>query len=104
MKVSIEYLQMPVSETMNTRVQRKLDKLGDKFDSIIKAEVTFKQENDPAGHGKSCAIEVSEPGIRLYVRNYSDNFEKSFNESMRELKRKLRKRKTALQRQRGVTS
>ncbi len=100
MNVRIEYIQMPVSESMNTRVERKLDKLGEKFDSIVKAEVTFKQENDPSGQGKSCAIEISDPGVRLYVRTYTDNFEKSLNESLRDLKRKLRKRKTALQRHR----
>ncbi|MCG2462329.1 HPF/RaiA family ribosome-associated protein [Flavobacteriaceae bacterium F89] len=103
MNVRIEYIQMPVSESMNTKVRRKLDKLVKKFDSIVKAEVTFKQDNDPAGQGKSCAIEVHAPGARLYVRSYSDNFEKSLNESTRDLKRKLRKRKTAMQRHRGVT-
>ncbi len=100
MIVKIQYIHMQVSESMNERVNRKLDKLGEKFDSIVRAEVTFKQENDPSGNGKSCGIEVGAPGTRLYVRSYSDSFEKSLNESMKDLKRKLRKRKTAFEKRR----
>ncbi len=100
MIVKIQYIEMPVSETMNDRVNQKLDKLGKKFDSVVRAEVTFKQENDTKGNGKSCGIEVSAPGSRLYVRSYSDSFEKSLNESMKDIKRKLRKRKTAFEKRR----
>jgi putative sigma-54 modulation protein len=100
MIVRIEYIQMPVSPTMNTRVQNKLQKLGKKFDSIVRAEVTFKQEKNYTGNNKSCSIEVSAPGVRFYVRSYSDHFEKSLNESLKDLKRKLRKRKTAFQKKR----
>jgi len=100
MIVRIEYIQMAVSQTMNTRVNQKLEKLGKKFDSIVRAEVTFKQEKNSTGNGKSCSIEVSAPGVRFYVRSYSDHFEKSLNESLKDLKRKLRKRKTAFQKQR----
>lgn len=100
MIVKIQFIQMQVSESMTERVNRKLEKLGEKFDSLVRAEVTFKQENDPSGNGKSCGIEVSAPGTRLYVRSYSDSFEKSLNESMKDLKRKLRKRKTAFEKRR----
>lgn len=100
MIVRIEYIQMPVSPTMNIRVQNKLQKLGKKFDSIVRAEVTFKQEKNPTGNGKSCSIEISAPGVRFYAKSYSNHFEKSLNESLQDLKRKLRKRKTAFQKQR----
>ena len=45
---------MASSETMTAYVSKKLEKLTEKYDWIIKADVYFKLENDRAGNNKIC--------------------------------------------------
>ncbi len=96
MTSNIQYVQMPVSESMNTMVEHKLEKLHKKYDYIINADVFFKQENNPKGKGKICEIRLSLPGPRLFAKSDSDNFEKSLSETIHDLEGQLRKRKTIL--------
>lgn len=84
---------MPTSESMNAIVTSKLEKLANKYDWIIKADVFFKLENDPSGKGKVCEIQLSAPGPRIFAKSSQDNFEKAAATTIKELENQLRRRK-----------
>ena len=46
MTINIQYVQMATSESMNAYVEKKLEKLGKKYEWIISAEVHFEKQND----------------------------------------------------------
>lgn len=67
MRISIQFLNMLTSESLEAYTTKKLIKLNKKYDLLINAEVFFKKENDPKGHGKICEIELSLSGPRLFA-------------------------------------
>ena len=93
MTINIQYQDMPTSETLSNIVSNKLKKLAHKYDFVIRADVTFKLENDPSGNGRVCDIELSAPGPRMFAKSNADNFEKAASISLGDLERQLRKRK-----------
>ena len=92
MVVNIQYQKMSASESLSKLLLKKLDRLGKKYQWVIKANVLFKEENDRTGEGKICEIELSAPGPRLFAKANTDNFEKAMAETINELKRQLEKR------------
>jgi len=98
MTIEIQYVQMPTSESMNDLANEKLNKLAQKYDWLIRAQVHFKLENDPTGNNKVCEMELSAPGPRLFAKSSSNDFEKSLAETIHELERQLRKRKAKMSR------
>ena len=93
MTINFQYVGMPVSESLNAIMTRKLEKLGKKFEWIIKADVFFKQENDPTNLGKICEIRLSAPGPRIFAKSNEDNFEKAGAATIKDLERQCKKRK-----------
>lgn len=92
MVIHIQYQKMSTSESMSSRLIKKLERLGKKYSWIIKANVLFKVEKDKAGEDKICEIELSAPGPRLFAKSKSNDFEKAMVETVEELKRQLEKR------------
>ena len=93
MTINIQYVQMATSESMNAYVEKKLEKLGKKYEWIISAEVHFEKQNDPAGNGKICKIELSLPGPRIFASSNERNYELAVKNTLNDLERQLRKRK-----------
>ncbi len=93
MTINIQYLHMPTSEAMNELLTSKLQKLGNKYDWIISADVYFKLENDPSGKNKVCEIKIEAPGPRIFAKSIEDNFEKAAAATLKDLERQLKKRK-----------
>ncbi|MDY8134950.1 ribosome hibernation-promoting factor, HPF/YfiA family [Aquimarina sp. 2201CG5-10] len=93
MKTSIQFVQMPTSETMINYVNQKLDKLYKRYDWVIKSVVFFKKENDPKGKGKICDLELSLPGPKIFATSNEKNFELAFKETLNDIEKQLKKRK-----------
>jgi len=93
MTINIQYLHMPTSEAMNELITAKLQKLGNKYDWILSADVYFKLENDPSGKNKLCEIKLEAPGPRIFAKSIEDNFEKAAAATLNDLERQLKKRK-----------
>lgn len=93
MNIIVQYLKMPSSEAMTELVSKKLNKLAEKYDWVIKAQVLFKQENDPSGEGKICEITLSLPGPNIFAINNAHNFELAAANAINELEKQLKKRK-----------
>jgi len=96
MTIDIQYVQMPTSEAMDKLITTKLNRLANKYDWIIRAQVRFIQENDPRGKGKICEMELSAPGPRLFARSNEDDFEKAAARTIKDLEKQLSKRKAIM--------
>ncbi|PHQ61150.1 MAG: ribosomal subunit interface protein [Maribacter sp.] len=93
MTIDIQYVQMPTSESMDTFITEKLNKLAKKYDWVIRADVFLKSENNPSGKGKICEIRLSAPGPRLFAKSNEERFEKAVVATIIELEKQLKKRK-----------
>lgn len=96
MEVIVQFVKMPTSETMETFVNERLEKLEKKYDWIIKADVFYKLENDPTGKGKICDIRLSVPGPRIFATSDEKSWEAATDETIRDIEKQLKKRKSSM--------
>jgi len=92
MEVNVQYVKMKSSETLNTYLAKKLNKLARKYEWLIRAEVFFKKGQDKTGMDCICEIELSAPGPRIFARSNSNYYESALKETIRDLERQLEKR------------
>ncbi|WP_242131758.1 ribosome hibernation-promoting factor, HPF/YfiA family [Aestuariivivens marinum] len=93
MTINIQYVHMLTSEAMNAYVTGKLNKLNQKYDWIINAEVHFEIEHNAKENGKICKIELSAPGPRLFATSSENTFENAVKKTLKDLEVQLKKRK-----------
>ncbi|TDQ31356.1 ribosome hibernation-promoting factor, HPF/YfiA family [Zeaxanthinibacter enoshimensis] len=94
MNINFEYDGVSASSRLEDMAAKKLDKLVDKYDFIVRADVFFKKEKSSnPEEGKICNIRLSVPGPRLFAEASNDTFEESIAESTDELERQLKKKK-----------
>lgn len=93
MLINIQFIKTKGSEVLTQNVSQHLNKLSDKYDWLIKAEVYFKEENDPKGKSKICEIELSAPGPRIFASSTEESFELAIKKTIFELEQQLKKRK-----------
>lgn len=93
MTVNIQYVKMPTSEAMNEYVEKKLQKISEKYEWLIRADVSFKMENNVYGKDNICEIEVSLPGPKVFAASKADSFEAAAKETISDLEKQLKKRK-----------
>jgi len=99
MNINFEYDNVKGSERLEIFTGKKLTKLFDKFDNIIRADVFFKTKNTSSPDtGMICNIRLSIPGPRLFAESSNGNFEASIAQSIDDLERQLKKRKDKLSR------
>ncbi|QWX85149.1 ribosome-associated translation inhibitor RaiA [Cellulophaga sp. HaHaR_3_176] len=99
MNINFEYHDVKASERLEVFAGKKLTKLFDKYDNIIRADVFFKTENTSTPDtGLICNIRLSIPGPQLFAESSFGNFEAAIVKSIDELERQLRKRKDKLSR------
>lgn len=93
MEINIQFVKMQTSETMEAFAVKKLSKLAKHYDWVIKADVSYKLENDPRKKGRICEIQLSAPGPRLFAKSVAENFEVATDQTIRDLEVQLKKRK-----------
>ena len=99
MEFVFEYHDVTASETLENFAKEKLNKLADKYQMVIRADVFFKKENTTSDEtGMICNIRLSLPGPRLFAEASHGNFRDSISESVNDLERQLRKRKEKMAR------
>ena len=96
MKADIQFVHAETKSSATQLVQRKLDKLEEKYDWIISASVMFKEEKSTNGKGKICAIELSLPGPKVHASSNEESFEAAAAETVRDLEKQLKKRKAEM--------
>tara|TARA_R110000823_G_scaffold315579_1_gene448487 strand:- start:265582 stop:265905 length:324 start_codon:yes stop_codon:yes gene_type:complete len=93
MTINIQYVKMPTSEAMNEYVEKKLQKLAEKYEWLIRADVSFKLENNVYGKGNICEMELSLPGPKIFATSKEATFEAAAKETISDLEKQLKKRK-----------
>lgn len=97
MDVNFEYHDVQGSPRLEELATEKINRLVEKYDFIVRADVFFKTENtSSADTGMICNIRISAPGPRLFAESSHSTFEASIKESISDLDRQLRKRKEKL--------
>ncbi len=97
MKVNFEYHEVAGSPRLEAFVSERLDKLENKYDSIIGADVYFKKENSSNPEvGKICSARLSIPGSTIFAEASTASFEASVAKIITELRSQLQKRKDKL--------
>lgn len=98
MTVNYEYDGVKSSEELELYVNRKIEKLFNKYEFLVRADVFFKVENTTdRNSGMITSIRLSAPGPRLFADSSTDSFHKSASEVITSLERQLSKRKDAMQ-------
>ncbi len=98
MDINFEYDAVKASDRLEIMAAQKLDKLLEKYDFIIRADVFFKKENTSSPDtGMICKMRLSVPGPRLFAEASHGSFEASIAEAVDDLHRQLRKRKEKMQ-------
>ncbi len=97
MNINFEYDGVKASNRLEIMAAKKIDKLFDKYDFIVRADVFFKTENtsDP-DTGMLCNIRLSAPGPRMFTESSTASFEASIAKSVDDLERQLSKRKAKM--------
>jgi putative sigma-54 modulation protein len=94
MNINFEYDDVKASARLEEMVTKKLEKLEDKYDFIVRADVFFKKENTSSPNtGLICSIRLSAPGPQLFSESNNGKFEMSIAASIDDLERQLEKRK-----------
>ena len=94
MNINFEYDDVKASARLEELATKKLEKLEDKYDFIVRADVFFKKENTSSPDtGLICNIRLSAPGPRLFAESNNAKFEVAIAASEEELERQLEKRK-----------
>ena len=94
MDIKFEYDKVKASRALEEYTTEKVQKLFNKYEFLVRADVFFKVENTSDDKtGMVSSIRLSAPGPRLFAKDSKDTFHKSVSEAVRELENQLSKRK-----------
>ncbi|WP_456438367.1 ribosome hibernation-promoting factor, HPF/YfiA family [Psychroserpens sp.] len=93
MNVNFRYVNVDISESLNTFTEEKLSKLSSRYEFLIGATVRFKQDEKSHTKGKICDIELSLPGPRIFATSDEAKHEVAVRETISDLEKQLKKRK-----------
>ncbi len=96
MDALFQYVKIDKSEKLESFTKKKLDKLEERYDWIINAEVHFKREEPQEPKGYICNISLSGPGPNIFAESNEESFEAAAAETVKDLERQLQKRKGQL--------
>ncbi len=97
MNINFEYHEVAASQRLEAFIAEKLNKLENKYDSIVGADVYIKTENTTNPEvSKICSIRLSMPGPTLFAESSGASFEAAVAKVITELRSQLQKRKEKL--------
>lgn len=96
MEAVFQFVQLSKSERLEELTQKKLDKLENKYDWIVSADVYFKKQDGEAPKGFICNIKLGTPGAQIFAESDEDSFEAAIAETVSDLDRQLSKRKAQM--------
>ncbi len=97
MEAIFQFVQLTRSESLEAFTQEKLDKLENKYDFIIRAEVHIKKQDGMDPKGFICNIKLSVPGPQVFAESNEDSFEAAVSATVKDLEKQLSKRKSQMQ-------
>lgn len=96
MKAEIEFVGMTVSEAVTDHVNKKVEKLTDRYSWITNVAVFLKEENRADGKNMKSEVRLSVPGPQIFAESVENDMYASINETIRLLEIQLEKHKNVL--------
>lgn len=93
MTINIQFVNLDHSDSLAEFTKEKLNKMAEKYDWLISADVFFKEEGSNPEKGKICNIKLSMPGPQIFATSDEKNYEMSVKETISDLEIQLKKRK-----------
>ena len=93
MTINIQFVNLDYSDSLAAHTTEKLNKMAEKYDWLINADVFFKEEGNEPEKGKICNIKLSAPGPQIFAMSDEKNYEMAVKETISDLEIQLKKRK-----------
>ena len=94
MDINFNYVHVTASERLEDFTSKRLNKLKERYDWIVRAEVFIKKENTSSPEtGMICEIKLSAPGQNVFASSNDKNFETAIASTIEDIKRQLQKKK-----------
>ena len=96
MKVNTQSVNFNADRKLIDFIQKRMDKLEQFYDKVIKSDVFLKVENTSDKQNKIVEVRVSVPGDTFIVKKQCKTFEEGADTAAASLERQLKKRKEKL--------
>jgi putative sigma-54 modulation protein len=96
MEIKISAIHFDASSHLEEFINKKVSKLNQYSDSILKADVTLKVVKPESANNKEVHIRLAVPGNDLYAEKVADTFEEAVDLSAEALEKQLKKMKDKL--------
>jgi putative sigma-54 modulation protein len=93
MKIQIHSIHFNADRKLIDLLNKKVEKLGRFFDTIIGSEVFLKLDKSDTTENKVVEIKIKVPGNELFVKRQCQSFEEATDECIIALKQQLKKHK-----------
>lgn len=94
MDINFNYVHVSASERLEALITKKLEKLENRYDWIVRSEVFFKKENTSSPEtGMVCEVKLSAPGQNIFASSNEKSFESAIANAIEDAKRQLQKKK-----------
>ncbi|NEV93576.1 ribosome-associated translation inhibitor RaiA [Psychroflexus sp. YR1-1] len=94
MDINFNYVHVTASDRLEDLVTKKLEKLENRYDWIVRGEVFFKKENTSSPEtGMICEIKLSAPGQNVFASSNEKAFEMAITNTVDDIQRQLQKKK-----------
>lgn len=98
MNINFEYKDVAASKRLEGMAAEKLNKLEDKYDFIVGADVYLKKEKSSTPEkGMECEIRVNVPGSTIFASASTGAFESAIAKAVSDVKTQLQKKKEKMQ-------
>lgn len=92
MEIQIKAIHFDITEKLEAFVQKKIDKLARRFDSITDVEVNLRLVKPETAMNKEAGIKVSVPNCAdQFASKTADTFEEAFDVALEAIERQLEK-------------
>lgn len=94
MEATIKAIHFDISEKLVSFINKKIDKLCRRYESITGIEVNLTLVKPEAAMNKEAGVKISIPGVAdLFASKTADSFEEAFDLSLDALEKQLEKEK-----------
>lgn len=98
MDTNYNYVHVKASERLEEYTNEKLDKLKERYEFLVSADVYFKTEKSASNdQGRVCEIQLSLPGPQIFASSNEENFDMAVSKTINDLKKQLQKKKEKMQ-------
>jgi ribosomal subunit interface protein len=96
MEAIFEFVNIDKSENLEAFAQKKLDKIENKYDWVVRANVYFKRDENQKPNGYITEIRLSAPGPEIFAQSNENSFEASVAQTASDIERQCSKRKAKM--------